>query len=139
MALLEVRHLNAGYGRARILFDVGLELNAGEVVMLAGRNGAGKSTTLKAIMGLIERAGEIRCGGRRVDRLEPFEIARLGVGYVPEERRIFTELTVAENLEVGRRAQRPGFPPWDAWSATRYGAVGIPHDRVRLDRRACSE
>ncbi len=78
------------------------------MVLLAGRNGAGKSTTLKAIMGLIERTGEIRCAGRRIDRLEPFEIARLGLGYVPEERRIFTGLSVAENLEVGRR---PG--PWD--------------------------
>jgi branched-chain amino acid transport system ATP-binding protein len=113
LALLEVRQLNAGYGRARVLFDVALDLAAGEVVMLAGRNGAGKSTTLKAVMGLIERTGEIRCSGRRVERLEPFEIARLGVGYVPEERRIFTELTVAENLEVGRRTARPGFPPWD--------------------------
>ena len=113
MALLEVRNLNAGYGRARILFDVSFELSAGEVVMLAGRNGAGKSTTLKAIMGLIERAGEIRCSGRRVERLEPYDIARLGIGYVPEERRIFTELTVAENLEVGRRAPRPGLPAWD--------------------------
>ena len=113
MALLEVRGLTAGYGRARVLFDVALELGAGEVVMLAGRNGAGKSTTLKAIMGLIERAGEIRFNGQRVERLEPFEIARLGLGYVPEDRRIFTELTVAENLEVGRRAQRPSLPAWD--------------------------
>ena len=114
MALLEVRGLAAGYGRARVLFDVGLELGAGEVAMLAGRNGAGKSTTLKAIMGLIERAGEIRFNGQRVERLEPFEIARLGMGYVPEDRRIFTELTVAENLEVGRRAPRAGLPVWDA-------------------------
>lgn len=113
MALLEVRNLKAGYGRARILFDVSLELAAGEVVMLAGRNGAGKSTTLKAIMGLIERSGEIRCNGRRVDRLEPFEIARLGIGYVPEDRRLFADLTVAENLEVGRRAPRPQLPGWD--------------------------
>ena len=113
MALLEVRGLAAGYGRARVLFEVGLELAAGEVAMLAGRNGAGKSTTLKAIMGLIERAGEIRFNGQRVERLEPFEIARLGLGYVPEDRRIFTELTVAENLEVGRRAPRPGLPVWD--------------------------
>jgi len=113
LALLEVRGLTAGYGRARVLFDVALELGAGEVVMLAGRNGAGKSTTLKAIMGLIERAGEIRFNGQRVERLEPFEIARLGLGYVPEDRRIFTELTVAENLEVGRRAQRPSLPAWD--------------------------
>jgi branched-chain amino acid transport system ATP-binding protein len=113
LALLEVRGLAAGYGRARVLFDVGLEVGAGEVVMLAGRNGAGKSTTLKAIMGLIERAGEIRFHGQRVERLEPFEIARLGLGYVPEDRRIFTELSVAENLEVGRRAPRPGLPAWD--------------------------
>jgi branched-chain amino acid transport system ATP-binding protein len=113
LALLEVLGLAAGYGRARVLFDVGLEVGAGEVVMLAGRNGAGKSTTLKAIMGLIERAGEIRFHGQRVERLEPFEIARLGLGYVPEDRRIFTELTVAENLEVGRRAPRAGLPAWD--------------------------
>jgi len=113
LALLEVRGLAAGYGRARVLFDVSLDLGAGEVAMLAGRNGAGKSTTLKAIMGLIERAGEIRFNGQRVERLEPFEIARLGMGYVPEDRRIFTELTVAENLEVGRRAPRAGLPGWD--------------------------
>ncbi|HUQ76812.1 MAG TPA: ABC transporter ATP-binding protein [Burkholderiales bacterium] len=113
MALLEVRQLEAGYGRARILFDVSLQVAAGEVVLLAGRNGAGKSTTLKAIMGLIERSGEIRCNGERVERLEPFEIARRGIGYVPEERRIFTELSVAENLEVGRRTPRAGVPAWE--------------------------
>ena len=113
MALLEVRDLQAGYGRARILFDASLELSAGEVVMLTGRNGAGKSTTLKAIMGLVDRSGEVRCTGRRIDALEPFEIARLGIGYVPEDRRVFTELTVAENLEVGRRAPRPQLPAWD--------------------------
>lgn len=113
MALLEVKDLQAGYGRARILFDVSLELAAGEVVMLAGRNGAGKSTTLKAIMGLVERSGNVRCSGKRIDTLEPFEIARLGVGYVPEDRRVFTELTVAENLEVGRRAPRAQLPAWD--------------------------
>jgi branched-chain amino acid transport system ATP-binding protein len=113
LALLEVRDLQAGYGRARILFDVSLELAAGEVVVLAGRNGAGKSTTLKAIMGLVERRGSVRCNGKRIDGLEPFEIARLGVGYVPEDRRVFTELTVAENLEVGRRARRPQLPAWD--------------------------
>jgi branched-chain amino acid transport system ATP-binding protein len=113
LALLEVKDLQAGYGRARILFDVSLELAAGEVVMLAGRNGAGKSTTLKAIMGLVERTGNVRCDGKRIDGLEPFEIARLGVGYVPEDRRVFTELTVAENLEVGRRAPRPQLPAWD--------------------------
>ena len=113
MALLEVKDLHAGYGRAKVLFDVSLELAAGEVVMLAGRNGAGKSTTLKAIMGLVDRSGDVRCDGRRIDALEPFEIARLGVGYVPEDRRVFSELTVSENLEVGRRAPRKQLPPWD--------------------------
>ena len=113
MALLELARVNAGYGRARVLFDIGLELGRGEVVMLAGRNGAGKSTTLKAIMGLIERSGEIRFDGRPVQGLEPFEIARLGMGYVPEDRRIFTELNVAENLEVGRRPARRDLPVWD--------------------------
>src|SRR5436189_1537813 len=66
LALLEVKRLDAGYGRARILFDVSLELGAGEVVMLAGRNGAGKSTTLKAVMGLIERTGDVSCKGQRI-------------------------------------------------------------------------
>ena len=111
--MLELRGLNAGYGRAQVLFDLELELHAGEVAVLAGRNGAGKSTTLKAIMGLVRPfSGEVRFDGRRIERLEPFEIARLGLGYVPEERCIFTELTVAENLEVGRQPPRPGLPSW---------------------------
>ena len=111
--MLEVRGLAAGYGRAQILFDVGLELRAGEVAVLAGRNGAGKSTTLKAIMGLLRPiSGDIVFQGKRIDGLEPFEIARSGLGYVPEDRRIFTDLTVAENLEVGRRPARAGLPAW---------------------------
>jgi len=113
LALLELARVNAGYGRAGVLFDASLAVEQGEVVMLAGRNGAGKSTTLKAVMGLIARTGEIRFHGQRVDRLEPFEIARLGIGYVPEDRRIFGGLTVAQNLEVGRRPARAGVPPWD--------------------------
>ena len=111
--MLELRRLNAGYGRAQVLFGLQLELHAGEVAVLAGRNGAGKSTTLKAIMGfLAPSSGEVLFQGRRIDGLEPFEVARLGLGYVPEDRRIFTDLTVAENLEVGRRPSRPGLPPW---------------------------
>jgi len=113
LALLELARVSAGYGRAGVLFDASLAVEQGEVVMLAGRNGAGKSTTLKAVMGLIARTGEIRFHGQRVDRREPFEIARLGIGYVPEDRRIFGGLTVAQNLEVGRRPARAGVPPWD--------------------------
>ena len=113
--MLELRRLDAGYGRAQVLFGVGLELRAGEVVDLLGRNGAGKSTTLKTIMGLLRAvSGEVRWRGQRIERLEPFEIARLGLGYVPEDRRIFTDLSVAENLEVGRQAPRRGLPAWTA-------------------------
>jgi branched-chain amino acid transport system ATP-binding protein len=112
--MLEVERLNAGYGPVQVLFDASLEARAGEVVALLGRNGAGKSTTLKALMGLVRRlSGEVRFDGRRIDRLEPFEIARLGLGYVPEERRIFPGLTVAENLEVGRQPPRAAAPAWD--------------------------
>ena len=111
--MLEVRQLNAGYGRAQVLFNVDLEAREGEVVALLGRNGAGKSTTLKAIMGLVPpTSGEVLFGGRSLRNLEPHEIARLGLGYVPEDRRIFTDLTVSENLEVGRRPARGGAPAW---------------------------
>ena len=113
-AMLDVRHLNAGYGRVRVLFDVNLRARPGEVVALLGRNGAGKSTLLKALIGLVARfSGEVRFEGRRIERLEPYEIARLGLGYVPEERRIFGGLTVAENLQVGRQSPRPSAPTWD--------------------------
>src|SRR5688572_14074119 len=111
--MLEVRRLCAGYGRARVLFDVDLAMAAGEVVALVGRNGAGKSTLLKSVMGLVPpSSGEVRFDGRRIDGREPYEIARLGLGYVPEDRRIFTELTVAENLAVGRQAPRLPAPAW---------------------------
>jgi branched-chain amino acid transport system ATP-binding protein len=111
--MLSVSGLAADYGRAHILEDVALEVAAGEVVVLLGRNGAGKSTTMKAIMGLVPpSAGRIEFAGAGIAGRPPFEIARLGLGYVPEERRIFTELTVLENLEVGRRPAPPGFEPW---------------------------
>ncbi len=111
--MLSVTGLHAYYGRAHILQGVSLEARAGEVVALLGRNGAGKSTTMKAIMGLVPPAeGEVSFAGRRIERLPSYRIARLGLGYVPEERRIFTDLTVAENLAVGRQAARAGVPTW---------------------------
>ncbi|NBS43749.1 MAG: ABC transporter ATP-binding protein [Acetobacteraceae bacterium] len=110
--VLEVEALRAGYGPAEILFGVSLKLARGEVAALMGRNGAGKSTTLKAIMGLLPpRAGQVRFAGQEIAGMPAFRIARLGLGYVPEDRRIFTDLTVAENLEVGRRAAR-GHAAW---------------------------
>jgi branched-chain amino acid transport system ATP-binding protein len=113
LATLEVRGLSAGYGRAQVLFDIDLQVEAGEVVALLGRNGAGKSTTLKAIMGLVPAlAGRVSFEGRELGGLEAYQIARQGLGYVPEDRRIFTDLTVAENLEVGRRPPRGSTPAW---------------------------
>jgi branched-chain amino acid transport system ATP-binding protein len=113
--MLTVSNLHAYYGRAHILQGVSLEANGGEVVALLGRNGAGKSTAMKAIMGLVPPAkGEVSFDGKRIERLAPYRIARLGLGYVPEERRIFTELTVMENLEVGRQAVRDKAATWDA-------------------------
>jgi branched-chain amino acid transport system ATP-binding protein len=108
-AKLSVAGLNAAYGRAHILFDVSLEIRAGEAVALVGRNGAGKSTTFRAILGLItNRSGAILFDGADISRLAPHEIARRGLGYVPEDRRIFSDLTVEENLDVGRQGPRPG-------------------------------
>jgi branched-chain amino acid transport system ATP-binding protein len=111
--MLAVKALNTYYGRAHILADVALEVATGEVVCLLGRNGAGKSTTLKSIIGLVRAAsGEIVFNGRRIERQEPYAIAQAGLGYVPEERRIFTDLTVMENLEVGRQPARRDAPTW---------------------------
>ena len=104
---LAVEYLNAWYGAAQILYDVTFTVGRGEVVALMGRNGAGKSTTMKAVMGLMpRRSGTVAVNGRDVSMLRPFEIARLGLGFVPEDRRIFSELTVAENLDAGRQPQR---------------------------------
>lgn len=113
--LLQVEVLNAFYARAHILFDVSLEVGRGEVVALMGRNGAGKSTTLKALMGLLEGTrGKVSFGARDLTRLAPYQRARLGLGFVPEDRRIFTELSVLQNLEAGRQPPRAGAPVWTA-------------------------
>ena len=111
--MLHVEGLHSYYGRAHILADVALEAREGEVLALLGRNGAGKSTTMKSVIGLVRpSAGTVTFAGERIDGLAPFRIARLGLGFVPEDRRIFTDLSVMENLEVGRQAPREGAPTW---------------------------
>ncbi len=100
--ILSVEKINTFYGDSHILFDVDLTIAEGEVVSLLGRNGVGKTTTLRSIMGLTPpRAGSVRWLGEEVQRLKPYEIARKGVGFVPEDRRIFSRLSVEENLEIG--------------------------------------
>src|SRR5471032_154820 len=118
-AMLKVEGLSAWYGAARILYDLSFEVGRGEVVALMGRNGAGKSTTLKAIMGLIaQRQGAVRFNGDDISALKPFEIARRGLGFTPEDRRIFVDLTVMENLDIGRQAPRvfPDGQPAPSWT-----------------------
>jgi len=110
---LSVQDLNSHYGPAHILFDIALEVGEGEVVALLGRNGAGKSTTFRSIVGLVkQRTGRIMFEGVDVSAEPTHAIVKSGLGYVPEERRIFTDLTVEENLEVGRQPTRPNAPTW---------------------------
>lgn len=117
-ALLEVRNLNAWYGAAHILFDLNLTVSKGEVVALMGRNGAGKSTTIESIMGLVQRQGDIRFMGQDMLVCKPHQIARAGIGFVPEERRIFADLSVMENLDTGKQPPRvwPDGQPVAHWT-----------------------
>lgn len=111
--MLCLRDVDAFYGRAQVLFGVSLDVGPGEVVALLGRNGAGKSTTFHAILGLdVRRRGTITFDGRDLLALPPHAIARAGIGWVPEDRRVFPGLTVEENLEVGRRPPVAGRPAW---------------------------
>jgi branched-chain amino acid transport system ATP-binding protein len=111
--LLHADGIAAWYGAAQILFDIGLDVKRGEVVALMGRNGAGKSTTLKTLMGMIpQRAGLVKFLGHEIAQEATHQIARRGMGYVPEDRRIFTELSVMENLAVGLQPPRAGAPSW---------------------------
>lgn len=112
--MLTVANLTAGYGRARVISEMALTVETGSVVALMGRNGAGKSTTLKAIIGLVDGAGRIDFGGQPILGLSPHAICRRGIAYVPEDRRVFADLTVAENLEVGHQPPRADAPAWSA-------------------------
>jgi branched-chain amino acid transport system ATP-binding protein len=131
--IMAVERLSAWYGAAQILFDLDLEVGRGEVVALMGRNGAGKSTTLKGIMGLVaRRRGAVRFDGRDISALEPYRIARLGLGFTPEDRRIFSDLTVMENLDVGRQPPRAS-ARGAAWTPERLFAL-FPNLAERRDR-----
>jgi branched-chain amino acid transport system ATP-binding protein len=111
--MLHIESLNTFYGRAQILFDLALDVYRAEVVVLLGRNGAGKTTALKSIMGIVSsKSGTISFKGRPIDRLPSYQCCALGLGYVPQDRRIFKSLTVNENLEVGRQPPREGFREW---------------------------
>ncbi|MGD0026408.1 MAG: ABC transporter ATP-binding protein [Xanthobacteraceae bacterium] len=113
--LLSVREIDACYGPSHVLHRVSLAVGSGEVVLLLGRNGAGKTTTIRALMGLVAvTRGVVEIRGRTATGLPPHQIARRGVGYVPEDRRMFAKLTVRENLELGRKPAAAGFEgvPW---------------------------
>ena len=120
--LLELAHVNAFYDKSHVLQDVSLAVNEGEVVALLGRNGSGRATTLKAVMGLVAvRGGEIRFGGKAITNRAPFAIANLGIAIVPEDRRIFPNLTVGENLRLASLRGRKG--PWSEKRIYEYFAV----------------
>ena len=129
--MLSIRNLSSGYGDAQILHDISFEVNAGEIVCLLGRNGAGKTTCMKTIMGLIPaNAGSVVLSGETVSSLPADEVPKRGIGYIPQGRRLFAELTVAENLEIGLMVRRQG-------DDIRDQVLGMfPRLRERLDQRA---
>jgi branched-chain amino acid transport system ATP-binding protein len=132
-ALLEVKGLQAYYGASHVLHDVSLSMNTGEVVLLLGRNGAGKTTLMRALMGLVTtRGGSITYDGKEITGRPSHEIARLGIGLVPEDRRMFAKLTVAENLELGRK---PGANGRTSWNLERIFSI-FPALRDLQTRRA---
>lgn len=107
--MLELKSLNVAYGKAQILRDLSLSARAGEILCLLGRNGAGKTTTMKAIMGLLPlMSGEVRLDGQMISTLPAHHVPRAGIGYIPQGRRLFAELTVAQNLEIGLMVRKSG-------------------------------
>jgi branched-chain amino acid transport system ATP-binding protein len=118
--MLEVRNIHSYYGKSQVLQGVSFDLKEGELVCLLGRNGVGKSTTLKSIMGLVRPTrGSIQFDGRELVGKQPYQIARAGLGYVPEDRRIFKDLTVHQNLLMGIRRRKTGGPSGDQWTIDR--------------------
>jgi branched-chain amino acid transport system ATP-binding protein len=136
--LLAVEALHAHYGKSHILHGVSLQIDAGEIVCLLGRNGVGKSTTLKSIMGLVRPTrGRVLFKGSSIEGLPPYRVARLGLGYVPEERRIFPTITVRENLLMGIKGKRgaKSGAPHDGWSLERVYEF-FPRLKERQRQRA---
>ncbi len=129
--MLEVRHISAGYGKVQVLHDLSLGVKAGEILCLLGRNGAGKTTLLKTIMGLVRaRDGEILLDGVRLNDLPAHKIPRQGVGYIPQGRRLFAEMTVAENLQIGLMTRGQGA------GMLEHVLTMFPRLRERMDQRA---
>jgi len=131
--LLTITGLGAAYGAVHVLYDLSFSVKTGEAVALIGRNGAGKSTTLKTIMGLTKIvSGSITFEDQDITNTATHSIAQMGLGWVPEDRRIFSRLTVWENLDVGRQAARPKTPEWDIDRVLEV----FPHLKSLLDRNA---
>lgn len=131
--LLSLQGVHAHYGKSHILHGIDLSIGRGEVVSLLGRNGAGRSTTLKSIMGLVDvTGGRIAIEGRDITNKRPFEIARSGLGFVPEEREVFANLTVDENLRMGEQPKRDDAPHWTAAQMFDY----FPRLKERSNTRA---
>jgi branched-chain amino acid transport system ATP-binding protein len=133
MPVLELFNIDAFYGPSHVLHQVSISVNEGEAVLLLGRNGAGKSTLMKTVMGLVSvRSGRIVLRASDITGLDPHRIARLGIGFVPEDRRMFSKLTVAQNLELGRKR---GADSQQAWDLNRVFDL-FPTLRSLLDRKA---
>jgi branched-chain amino acid transport system ATP-binding protein len=129
--LLEVRNIHVAYGMSKVLFGVSIEVETGEVIGLLGRNGVGKTTTIRTIMGLNPpHEGEIRYRGESIAGVEPFRISRIGIGWVPEDRRIFPELTAWENLDAASRADGGA----EAWTLERVLSL-FPDLKAILHRK----
>ena len=133
--LLQVRDLQARYGKSHILQGVSFDVGPGEVLSLLGRNGSGRSTTLKALMGLVPPAGgSVRLDGAELAGAKPHAICRAGLAYVPEEREVFANLTVGENLRMGEQPAAAGVPRWTVAQMFDY----FPRLRERRNTRAGS-
>ena len=133
--MLEVKDLNAFYDKSHILRGVHLEVRTGEIVSLLGRNGVGRSTTIKAIMGMVERRGSVKFKGREMTGLKTYQIAHAGLGYVPENRDIFPTLTVRQNLVLGQKAAQSSGQGVRRWSMEDTYAL-FPRLKERADTQA---